>query len=63
MEMQVANLRTQMEKSNTKAEGLQQTLEDLRRQLTIKESELTEAGRFFVMPKSLLAKGLVRRAC
>ncbi|KAL5971881.1 Golgin subfamily A member 2, partial [Taenia solium] len=43
MEMQVAHLRTQMERSNTKAEGLQQTLEDLRRQLTIKESELTEA--------------------
>ncbi|VDK36698.1 unnamed protein product [Taenia asiatica] len=43
MEIQVAHLRTQMERSNTKAEGLQQTLEDLRRQLTIKESELTEA--------------------
>ncbi|CDS37885.1 Golgin subfamily A [Echinococcus multilocularis] len=43
MEMQVANIRIQMEKSNTKAEGLQQTLEDLRRQLTIKESELTDA--------------------
>ncbi|KAM3183228.1 hypothetical protein ACTXT7_010750 [Hymenolepis weldensis] len=43
MEMQVASLRSQMEKSNTKSEGMQQTLEDLQRKLTIKESELTEA--------------------
>ncbi|KAM7538536.1 hypothetical protein Aperf_G00000054077 [Anoplocephala perfoliata] len=43
MEMQVANLRSQMEKSNTKAEGLQQNLEDLQRKLTVKESELTDA--------------------
>ncbi|KAL5104760.1 Golgin subfamily A member 2 [Taenia crassiceps] len=43
MEMQVANLRTRMEKSSTKAEGLQNALEDLQRQLTVKEGELTEA--------------------
>ncbi|VDL14450.1 unnamed protein product [Hymenolepis diminuta] len=43
MEMQVASLRSQMEKSNTKSEGMQQTLEDLQRKLTVKEGELTEA--------------------
>ena len=46
MEMQVATLRTQVEKSKSKAETMQQTLEDLQRQLTVKESELTEAGKF-----------------
>lgn len=46
MEMQVTSLRSQMEKSNTKSEGMQQTLEDLQRKLTVKESELTEAGKF-----------------
>ncbi|VDM25176.1 unnamed protein product [Hydatigera taeniaeformis] len=43
MEMQVSHLRTQMQRSNAKAEDLQQTLDHLRRQLTVKEGELTEA--------------------
>ena len=47
MEMQLATLRTKMEKSNSKAEAMQQTVEDLQRQLTIKEGELTQAGRLW----------------
>ncbi|VDO02361.1 unnamed protein product [Rodentolepis nana] len=43
IEMQVANLRSQLEKSTTKSEGIQRTLEDFQRKLTVKESELTEA--------------------
>ncbi len=48
---QVNNLRMEEDSANGKREALQKSLNDLRRQLTAKESELTEAGKLQVVPK------------
>ncbi len=48
---QVNNLRMEVDSANGKREALQKSLDDLRRQLTAKESELTEAGNLQVVPK------------
>ncbi len=51
MERQVTNLRMEVDSAHGKREALQKSLDDLRRQLTAKESELTEAGKLQVVPK------------
>ncbi len=56
MERQVTNLRMEVDSAHGKGEALQKSLEDLRRQLTAKESELTEAGKSQVVPKCSLLR-------
>ncbi len=56
MERQVNNLRMEVDSANGKREALQKPLDDLRRQLTAKESELTEAGKLQVVTKCSLLR-------